>query len=106
MLHFLYLCYPLDKTRQLSVNCQGTCAHANDGRDEGPHINATIFMPLTRLTEAYGMNFEYMPALYWRRGDPLTLLVIAAMGISVLLIFRKNDGSRSPGLSSLFLLIC
>jgi magnesium transporter len=53
-------------------------------------IIATIFMPLTFIAGVYGMNFRYMPELGWRLGYPLILILMAALGISMLLFFRKK----------------
>ncbi len=53
-------------------------------------IIATIFMPLTFLAGVYGMNFKYMPELEWRWGYPVTWLIMAGIGISMLIYFRKK----------------
>jgi len=63
-------------------------------------IIATIFMPLTFIAGVYGMNFEYMPELRWRWGYPIILLVMAVIGISMIRIFRKNDGFDHVGLTT------
>jgi len=53
-------------------------------------IIATIFMPLTFLAGIYGMNFKYMPELEWRWGYPLVWLIMIAIGIFMVLYFRKK----------------
>ncbi len=53
-------------------------------------IIATIFMPLTFIAGVYGMNFKYMPELGWRWGYPTILLVMAAVGVSMVVYFRKK----------------
>jgi len=53
-------------------------------------IIATIFMPLTFLAGIYGMNFKFMPELEWRWGYPLVWLIMAGIGISMLIYFRKK----------------
>ena len=53
-------------------------------------IIATIFMPLTFLAGIYGMNFKYMPELEWRWGYPLVWMVMIAIGIFMLIYFRKK----------------
>ncbi len=55
-------------------------------------IIATIFMPLTFIVGIYGMNFKYMPELPWRWGYPAVLLVMAAVGISMIVYFRRKKG--------------
>ena len=53
-------------------------------------VIATIFMPLTFLAGVYGMNFKHMPELEWRWGYPAVLLLMAAVGISMQVYFRKK----------------
>ena len=53
-------------------------------------IIATIFMPLTFIVGIYGMNFKYMPELPWRWGYPAVLLVMAAVGVSMIVYFRRK----------------
>lgn len=53
-------------------------------------IIATIFMPLTFVVGIYGMNFKYMPELEWYWGYPLILFVMVAVGILMLVYFRRK----------------
>ncbi len=53
-------------------------------------VIATIFMPLTFLAGLYGMNFKHMPELEWRWGYPAVLLLMATVGISMQVYFRKK----------------
>ena len=53
-------------------------------------IIATIFMPLTFISSIYGMNFHYMPELEWHMGYPLVLLSMAAIGLGMLIFFRRR----------------
>ncbi len=53
-------------------------------------IIGTIFIPLTFITGIYGMNFRYMPELKWKLGYPLVLSVMLAIGIIMLIYFRKK----------------
>jgi magnesium transporter len=53
-------------------------------------IIATIFMPLTFLAGIYGMNFKYMPELELRWSYPLLWLIMLAIGILMVLYFRKK----------------
>jgi magnesium transporter len=54
-------------------------------------IIATIFMPLTFLAGVYGMNFKYMPELEWHWGYPALMIVMAAIGISMLVYFKIKN---------------
>ena len=53
-------------------------------------IIATIFIPLTFIAGIYGMNFQNMPELGWRWGYFAVLLVMVAIGISMLGYFRRK----------------
>lgn len=59
-------------------------------------IIATIFMPLTFIVGIYGMNFNpekspwNMPELNWPWGYPAVLILMAAIGIIMLIYFRRK----------------
>jgi len=53
-------------------------------------IIGTIFIPLTFITGIYGMNFKYMPELYWKWSYPLVLIGMFLIGIAMLVYFRKR----------------
>jgi len=51
----------------------------------------TIFMPLTIVTGIYGMNFENMPELKSPYGYFIVLGVMAGIGLTMYLIFKKQE---------------
>jgi magnesium transporter len=53
-------------------------------------IIATIFIPLTFVAGVYGMNFRYMPEIGWQWGYPLILVVMAAIGVTMIVYFRRK----------------
>jgi len=53
-------------------------------------IFAAIFIPLTFVAGVYGMNFGFMPELGWRWGYFTVLLVMAAIGATMLFYFRRK----------------
>ena len=53
-------------------------------------IIATIFIPLTFVAGIYGMNFANMPELEWRYGYFIILIVMAVIGISLVVYFRRR----------------
>lgn len=58
-------------------------------------IISTIFIPLSFVAGVYGMNFDTdspwnMPELGWRYGYPVVMLCMLAVGIGLLLWFRKR----------------
>jgi len=54
-------------------------------------IIATIFIPLTFIAGVYGMNFEFMPELHWHWGYPLIMLFMGAVGLTMLIAFKRRD---------------
>jgi len=53
-------------------------------------IIATIMMPLTLITGIYGMNFEFMPELKSPYGYYSVLLVMLAIGLSMVYYFKRK----------------
>jgi magnesium transporter len=51
---------------------------------------ATIFIPLTFIVGIYGMNFANMPELKWRYGYFVILIVMAVIGTSLAVYFRRR----------------
>lgn len=50
---------------------------------------AILFAP-TLIGTVYGMNFTYMPELNWLWGYPFALSLMAGMGITLYMVFKKN----------------
>ncbi|HEX2695763.1 MAG TPA: CorA family divalent cation transporter, partial [Acidobacteriota bacterium] len=53
-------------------------------------IIATIFIPLTFIVGVYGMNFKFMPELEWRWGYFMVWGIIAAVGITMIVFFKRK----------------
>ncbi len=53
-------------------------------------IMATIFIPLTFIAGIYGMNFKNMPELEWPWGYGLVWLVMVALAVMMLILFKKK----------------
>jgi len=51
---------------------------------------ATIFIPLTFVAGIYGMNFANMPELEWKYGYFIILIVMAVIGVSLAVYFRRR----------------
>lgn len=54
-------------------------------------ITATIFIPLTFIAGVYGMNFKNMPELAWDYGYFGALGLMLAMGLVMLLFFKRKN---------------
>jgi magnesium transporter len=50
---------------------------------------AGIIAVHTVIASIYGMNFRYMPELYWRFGYPVVVLVMVASCIVLYVIFKR-----------------
>jgi magnesium transporter len=53
-------------------------------------IFAAIFIPLTFVASIYGTNFRYMPELEWKWGYLVFWVVLIAIGISMVVYFRRK----------------
>lgn len=53
-------------------------------------IITTIFIPLSLVAGIYGMNFEYMPELKWPWGYPLIIMLMFAIGVSMVFYFKRK----------------
>ena len=53
-------------------------------------IIGTIFIPLTFIAGVYGMNFTNMPELHWEWGYYAVLAGMAALGIAMLVAFKRR----------------
>ncbi len=53
-------------------------------------IIGTIFIPLTFIVGVYGMNFHYMPELSWKYSYPILWGVMIALGVGMLMLFRRK----------------
>ncbi|MDH4210045.1 MAG: magnesium/cobalt transporter CorA [candidate division WOR-3 bacterium] len=53
-------------------------------------IFAAIFIPLTFVAGIYGMNFSFMPELGWKWGYFGVLAIMASIGISMLIYFKRK----------------
>jgi magnesium transporter len=53
-------------------------------------IIATIFIPLTFIAGLYGMNFKYIPELELPWGYPGLLVVMIAVGLTMVAYFRRK----------------
>ncbi|MDL2261336.1 magnesium/cobalt transporter CorA [Methanimicrococcus sp. OttesenSCG-928-J09] len=54
-------------------------------------VISTIFIPLTFIAGVYGMNFRYMPELYWEYGYYVCLILMAVIVIVMIIFFRKKE---------------
>lgn len=51
---------------------------------------ATIFNPLTFIVGVYGMNFDNMPELHWAYGYAGVWLIMVAVAVGLIVLFRKS----------------
>ncbi len=53
-------------------------------------IVSTVFLPLSFITGAFGMNFQYIPGASAKLGFYIMGLILVILGIGMLLYFRKR----------------
>jgi magnesium transporter len=50
---------------------------------------STILMSVTLVAGIYGMNFKYMPELYWHYGYVFALLSMVGIGVALYMYLKK-----------------
>ncbi|MNI19486.1 Magnesium transport protein CorA [compost metagenome] len=92
--HLLKLSDMLDNNRELTADLRDSYISLNSYRMntimKTLTVITTIFMPLTFIAGIYGMNFDFMPELYWKYGYFVILAVMAGIGITMFTWFRKK----------------
>ncbi len=53
-------------------------------------VITSIFLPLTLITGIYGMNFKYMPELYYKYAYFIALGVMLIIAISLIIIYKRK----------------
>jgi magnesium transporter len=53
-------------------------------------VVTAIFLPLTLIAGWYGMNFKYMPELYWEYGYLLVIILSISVCVGMLWYFKKK----------------
>ncbi len=53
-------------------------------------VITTIFIPLSFIAGVYGMNFRFMPELEWRGAYFVVIALMAAIGVSMFVYFKKK----------------
>jgi magnesium transporter len=54
-------------------------------------VISSIFIPMTFIASIYGMNFEHMPETKQAWGYPVVLLVMLAVGLGLVRMFKRRD---------------
>jgi magnesium transporter len=49
-----------------------------------------IFLPLTLIASIYGMNFRFLPEIYWEWGYPFALVLMLVVGILTYYLLKKK----------------
>ena len=90
--HLLRVTEQIDGFRELlsdvlSVNLTLTGISQNDQTKRISAWATVLFAP-SLIAGIYGMNFDHMPELHWLLGYPLALALMAAVSISLYLVFK------------------
>jgi magnesium transporter len=73
----------------LSVNLTLSSLAQNEEVKKISAWAAILFAP-TLIGTIYGMNFDYMPELNWPLGYPFALVLMAAISLSLYLVFKRR----------------
>jgi magnesium transporter len=92
--HLLKLSEMVDSNREITNDLRDSylslTAHQQNKIMQTLTVITTIFMPLTFIAGIYGMNFENMPELKWDSGYFLILSLMATIGLSMFIWFKKR----------------
>jgi magnesium transporter len=92
--HLLKLSDMIESSREITSDLRDSYISVNSNRMNTNMmiltVITTIFIPLTFLAGVYGMNFEYIPELKWKYGYFFILGVMAFLGISMFLWFKRK----------------
>ncbi|MBM7661912.1 magnesium transporter [Bacillus mesophilus] len=92
--HLLKLSEMVDSNREITNDLRDSylslTAHQQNKIMQTLTVITTIFMPLTFIAGIYGMNFDYMPELKWDIGYFLILSLMATIGCSMYLWFKRR----------------
>jgi magnesium transporter len=53
-------------------------------------VVATIFIPLTFIVGFYGMNFKYMPEIYWKWSYPVLVIIMIVISVFMVIYIKKK----------------
>ncbi|WCN37413.1 magnesium/cobalt transporter CorA [Aneurinibacillus uraniidurans] len=92
--HLLRLAEMIDSSREMTADMRDNYISVNSYRMNNVMmvltIISSIFIPLTFIAGVYGMNFKNMPELDWKYGYFAVLAVMAIIGGSMFLWFRRK----------------
>lgn len=92
--HLLKLSEMVDSNREITNDLRDSylslTAHHQNKIIQTLTVITTIFMPLTFIAGIYGMNFEHMPELKWDAGYFIVLFLMAIIGTSMYLWFKRR----------------
>jgi magnesium transporter len=92
--HLLKLTDMIESNRDLTADIRDSYISLNTNRMNTIMMTltviTTIFMPLTFIAGVYGMNFEFMPELEMRYSYFIVLGVMASLGGSMFLWFKRK----------------
>lgn len=92
--HLLKLSDMLESSREITSDLRDSYLSINSNRMNTNMMVLTvissIFIPLTFIAGIYGMNFEHMPELTWKYGYFIVLGIMASIGISMFLWFKRK----------------
>lgn len=99
--HLLKLSEIIESNREVTADLRDSYLSLNANRTNTIMMTltviTTIFMPLTFIAGVYGMNFENMPELKWEYGYYIVLGVMAIVGLSMYVWFRKKGWFSDKG---------
>ena len=92
--HLLRMVYTVENQRDMITTARETYMSVVTNRTNEVikvlTIIATVFMPITFIASLYGMNFRFMPEIYWKWGYPAVLLLMVVSTAWMVWFFRRR----------------
>ncbi|MCX5649193.1 MAG: magnesium/cobalt transporter CorA, partial [Planctomycetota bacterium] len=92
--HLLRMVYTVENQRDMITTARETYMSVVTNRTNEVikvlTIIATVFMPITFIASLYGMNFRFMPEIYWKWGYPAALLLMVVSTAWMVWFFRRR----------------
>ena len=92
--HLLKLTEIIEDNREITADMRDSYLSLNSDRMNSIMMTLTIissiFIPLTFIVGIYGMNFRNMPELNWHYGYFIVLGIMAVIGVSMFLWFKRK----------------
>ena len=92
--HFVRVAEQTDMDRDVIVNAMDAYLSVQSNRMNQTvktlTLMSTVMLPLNFIAAFYGMNFHFMPELYWSYGYPFVVVLMIVVAGSIVMLFKAK----------------